>query len=156
MNNRDIDSNGSGRAQREAEIAKMIQSLDEAPALPKPSVKGPLVTETNNTVSAIPASTTPSDTTSNTEEITKKKKKKKKSIVKKMKIPITSRITLPYLSAVSSSDKSSSSTVITTLGLDPSGSRLISGCTDSYVRMYDFGGMDLTGSRWSWYKTRLF
>ena len=145
MNNNDKNGSG-GRAQREAEIARMIQSLDGAPTLPKPSMKGPPITDINNTVSAESASITPSDTTSNAEEITKKKKKKK-SIVKKMKIPITSRITLPYLSALSSSDKSSSSTVITTLGLDPSGSRLISGCTDSYVRMYDFGGMDLTGKQ---------
>ena len=34
--------------------------------------------------------------------------------------------------------------IISSISVDPAGSRLVSGCTDGVLRMYDFGGMDVS------------
>jgi WD40 repeat protein len=110
----------TGRAAREAEIAKMMASLDDNPTYTKfkPTADQSAINANNENI--------PSG----------KKEQKIPSIATQLKLPITSSITL--------STPSQSSSLPTTISLDPAGSRLIVGLSDTTLRMYDFNGMDLS------------
>ena len=116
VEDRDDDINEpvlTGRAAREAEIAKMMASLDEKPAYTKyQSNENEMKQEIEKTAPA---------------------PKPLPSIATELKLPITSNITL---SAQSNSLPSS-------VTFDPSGSRLLIGLSDTTLRLYDFNGMDL-------------
>ncbi len=113
----------TGRAAREAEIAKMMASLDETPTYSKFK---PL----NTTSQAIQ---NPDINPGHSGRITKGGNIP--SIATKLKLPVTSSITL--------STALRSNSLPTTISLDPAGSRLIVGSSDNTLRMYDFNGMDL-------------
>ncbi|GFH43966.1 hypothetical protein CTEN210_00440 [Chaetoceros tenuissimus] len=102
----------TGRAAREAEIAKMMASLDETPTYSKYQGTEP-TSVSNQQVST---------------------KKESPSIATKLKIPVTSNITLP----------AQSNSLPTSIALDHSGSRLYIGSSDTTLRCYDFNGMDLS------------
>jgi WD repeat-containing protein 70 len=108
----------TGRAAREAEIAAMMASLDEKPTYTKYSAQDE---EENELVSTNESSGG-----------------NKSSIVYQFKIPITSHITIPVPNA------SSSASLLTSVCIDPSGSRLLIGSSDNTLRLYDFSGMDMT------------
>jgi WD40 repeat protein len=108
----------TGRAAREAEIAAMMASLDEKPTYSKYDAEPEIEKES---ISA--------------NEIVNEHNS---SIVQQLKIPITSHITIPVPNV------SSSASLLTSVCLDPSGSRLLIGSSDNTLRLYDFSGMDMT------------
>jgi len=64
------------------------------------------------------------------------------SLVSKYKLPISCTISLPRYHKVSSS--SSSSDCITALHIDTTGSRLLTGTSHGYLHLYDFSGMTVS------------
>lgn len=108
----------TGRAAREAEIAAMMASLDEKPTYTKYAAEDEIEKESISTNEASVGQNS--------------------SIVRQLKIPIASHITIPVPNV------SSSVSLLTSVCLDPSGSRLLIGSSDNTLRLYDFGGMDMT------------
>eukprot|EP00557_Chaetoceros_sp_GSL56_P011699 CAMPEP_0176480092 /NCGR_PEP_ID=MMETSP0200_2-20121128/2092_1 /TAXON_ID=947934 /ORGANISM="Chaetoceros sp., Strain GSL56" /LENGTH=759 /DNA_ID=CAMNT_0017876187 /DNA_START=71 /DNA_END=2350 /DNA_ORIENTATION=- len=121
-----IEAGLSGRAAREAEIAKAVASFDEMPTYKKyiPEKDDEKITEGMLVDSNNKAGQIPSDRSNNLY-----------LIASELKLPVTSSI---QLSAHSKS-------LPTTIALDPSGSRLIVGSSDTSLGLYDFNGMDLSG-----------
>ncbi len=110
----------TGRAAREAEIAAMMDSLDETPSYTKYK------------------------SIDHTKDVNLGHDQK--PIIKKKhcddRIPIKESITIPP--PTDSGPGSSHSFLTTTLSLDPSGSRLLVGMSNGNIRLYDFNGMDLS------------
>jgi len=114
-NNTDTDEPVlTGRAAREAEIAKMMASLDEKPTFTKHESDE---REMEKEISPNPVHET----------------KPLPSIATQLKLPITSNITLP----------AQSNSLPSSVTFDPAGSRLLVGSSDTTLRLYDFNGMDL-------------
>ena len=122
----------TGRAAREAEIAAMMDSLDQEPVYTK-FKSGPDSKPKTNTNENINHNVKTSiiSTTSKSNQFDKR-------------IPITQSITIPNINNTSMLPSSSSSSLVTTLSLDPSGSRLLAGMSNGTIRLYDFNGMDLS------------
>uniref|UniRef100_A0A7S3QJ26 FHA domain-containing protein n=1 Tax=Chaetoceros debilis TaxID=122233 RepID=A0A7S3QJ26_9STRA len=134
----------TGRAAREAEIASMMASLDQAPSYTKYNHPDPN-TYTGTHIDTNTNTGTESNTNTNAASIVTKsqgsssqEQKQVSSIAKQLKIPITSQISL------SNPSTSSSPSIPTSVALDPSGSRIIVGSSDTTLRLYDFNGMDLS------------
>lgn len=115
----------TGRAAREAEIAKAVASLDEMPTYTKyiPGQDDEHLSEGKLLNS------------NKQGEIRNDYRKELSLIASELKIPVTSSI---QLSAHSKS-------LPTSIALDPSGSRLMVGSSDTSLGLYDFNGMDLSG-----------
>ncbi len=116
----------TGRAAREAEIAAMMESLDQTPSYTKYKP----VHDNSNTVSVNAAES-------------KKVVQTTENIKKDSRVPVTNSITIPPPANNSGLGKSNSS-LATTLSLDPAGSRLLVGMSNATVQLYDFNGMDLS------------
>ncbi len=109
----------SGRAKREAEIAAMMASLDEAPAYEKYIPADHADNENDDRGGEEPSTESHDDSM---------------QVVQTYKLPITQRLDL-----TSTTDRRY---VITCLGVDPAGSRFCVGGTDTNLRLFDFAGMD--------------
>ena len=113
----------SGRAKHQAEIAAMMSTLDEEPTYSKPapdeatfpSVGNPACEDYQNN-----NNNTPTDAAIYT-------------LAESYHIPISHQIVLE-------SDRTRKN-VPTCLSIDPVGARFLMGCTDTTLRMYDFGGL---------------
>ena len=105
----------TGRAKRQAEIAAMVASLDEAPTY---QVHAP-------TPEPLPRSADPQSD---------KDQAQQKRIIAKYALPVTQTFRI-----ASESDRRNA---VTALAVDPSGSRFAVGSTDNHLRFYDFSGMD--------------
>lgn len=105
----------TGRAAREADIAAMMASLDEEPTYTKYTE----AEQGNHSLSETSATIM-------------------SPLASQHKLPLASHITFPV------PHSSSSSSLITSTNIDPSGSRLIVGSSDNTLRFYDFNGMDLS------------
>lgn len=117
----------TGRAKREAEIAAMMQSLEQTPEYQKYIPPAGDASAQRNSQS--PGHNQPSskqETAEALDQITK--------VAKQHKLPINERMTL--------SQDTERRHVVTCLAMDPSGARFIVGTTDNTLRLYDFGGMD--------------
>jgi WD40 repeat protein len=136
----------SGRERREAEIAAMMATLDENPAYQKYSAPPsqddapedvPIGQHSDaNGGGTAPTSSAPGGQSGGSSV---------GSIGGKLGLPVTK--TAPFASSASavptpSDPKPGGGRALSALSLDPSGSRLVTGCTDTNLRMYDFNGMD--------------
>ena len=137
----------SGRERREAEIKAMMESLDENPAYQKysapPDPEGaneevPIGQKSNaNGGSKAPVSSALNAQTADNNNIG--------SAGAKLGLPVTK--TAPFASSASavptpSDPRPGGGRALSALSLDPAGSRLVTGCTDTNLRLYDFNGMD--------------
>jgi len=130
----------SGRERREAEIAAMMESLDENPAYnkyiaPADDANG----DADNGVRAAAASANPAAANSGNNC------KSTPAISNGHGLPVTR--TAPFASSASavatpSDPRPGGGRSISALSLDPAGSRFVTGCTDTNIRLYDFNGMD--------------
>ena len=111
----------TGREAREAEIAAMTDSLDHMPSYTK------FQTENIGTNASLPDRKEDMEESSNLNNINKR-------------IPIKENIRIPN----PETSNKSKSVLVTTISLDPSGSRLMAGISDGTMRLYDFNGMDLS------------
>lgn len=107
-----------GRAKRQAEIAAMMESLDDQPTYQ-----------------------TYTDSTAPTNDPTDEDQQQFanhaiQTVANQYQLPIAERLNLP-----SETDRRHT---VTCIAMDPAGSRFVVGSTDSRVRFYDFGGMDRT------------
>ena len=109
----------SGRAKRQAEIAAMMDSLEQAPVYQKVATA-----ETYNS----------QESSSMTDENQRELKRLAK-LAKRFKLPITKRL------ALESTASSHRKNAVTCLAIDPAGARFVVGSTDTQLRFYDFGGM---------------
>ncbi|KAL7559517.1 hypothetical protein ACA910_010328 [Epithemia clementina (nom. ined.)] len=125
----------TGRAKREAELAAMMESLDQTPAYqrytPAPEENRSAKVEDGEHVL---------DSTPRPDNHTM-------IVAKKHQIPLAQIFQIPPSCSSSSLPSSTSATAVRTatttcIVLDPSGSRFALGSRDSYVRLYDFSGMD--------------
>jgi WD40 repeat protein len=113
----------TGRAAREAEIAKAVASLDEMPTYTK----------------YIPVQ----DDESQGVLLESYKKGELRHEYSKDLSMIASELKLPVASSIQLSAHSKS--LPTSIALDPSGSRVMVGSSDTSLGFYDFNGMDLSG-----------
>jgi WD40 repeat protein len=111
----------SGRAKRQAEIAAMMASLDQAPEYEK-------FTATNDDHTNENADTK-ADAPSQPSEMDQVLQ-----IASKHKLPVTQILVIQ--------SESTRRSVSTCLAIDPAGSRFVVGSIDMNLRFYDFGGMD--------------
>ena len=134
----------TGRAKREAEIAAMMNSLENFPSyskyVPSAADMAPRSSNNNNNNKSS-SSSKPNDRsqslaatadkgatadTTHMDHITK--------TAKQHRLPILERMTME-----ADTDRRH---MVTCIGLDPSGVRFVVGTTDNTLRLYDFGGMD--------------
>lgn len=127
----------TGRAKREAEIAAMMNSLEQNPSYSKyvlsaeemaPRSKTNKKSNNSGKTSgqSQPSISADSVDTAALDQITK--------TAQQHKLPILERITMET--------DSERRHMVTCIGLDPSGVRFVVGTTDNLLRVYDFGGMD--------------
>lgn len=118
----------TGRAAREAEIAKMMASLEDKPTYTKFKAPGARIDENITNANNLGSTSTRTAIGKVAKEIP--------PVATQLKLPITSNITL--------SASSRSRSLPTTIYLDPAGSRLLVGSSDCTLRLYDFNGMDMS------------
>ena len=117
----------SGREQREAEIAAMMKSLEETPSYTPFRSTSPPPSSSSSSPSA-------DDITKKTSTTTNNDNNNHMNISDNL--PITHATNL----------SSTRTNLITSLAMDPSGSRILTGSLDASLSMYDFGGMDSSHS----------
>jgi hypothetical protein len=108
----------TGRAKREAEIAAMMASLDDTPAY----------------TTYVPEHEVPVQ-----QAQPKQPPTVNDSVVDKYSLPVTERL---EIAPVDDNDKDRPKRMLTCFAVDRAGSRFVTGGTDTYLRMYDFSGMD--------------
>jgi len=113
----------TGRAQRQAEIAAMMASLDEDPTYTK-------FDSTNNTTTAGGLS---SSFTNRPPEVDTTSTKRELRLMDKYKLPLQDSTS--WATNIDSS--------ISAVTMDPSGARFAVGSMDSALRLYDFGGLNI-------------
>jgi len=118
----------TGRERRQAEIAAMMESLDQAPTYKRQDVPvANAAASARNPPSGEESRTTfGGDAMENNDEVGK--------VVDRYKLPISNRFTIP--------SESERKNVTTCIAIDPNGARFVVGSTDMKLRFYDFGGMD--------------
>ena len=137
----------SGRGRREAEIAAMMESLDENPAYqkyiaPADDANG----DADNGVRAAASAPAAADSGNNSKSSTSQPPFTSiPAVANGHGLPVTR--TAPFTSSASavatpSDPRPGGGRSISALSLDPSGSRFVTGCTDTNIRLYDFNGMD--------------
>jgi pSer/pThr/pTyr-binding forkhead associated (FHA) protein len=118
----------SGRAKREAEIAAMMESLEDTPMYEK-YVSADFEEEQESALkSSSPAFNRKAPGGTSIDPTI--------SVSRELQLPVTKSAIVP---AISSSSKPSQ---ITAVALDLSGSRMVIGTTDTNLRFHDFNGMD--------------
>jgi len=118
----------SGRAKREAEIAAMMESLEDTPMYEK-YVSADFEEEQESALkSASPAFNKKKPDLSSIDPTV--------SVSRELQLPVTKSAIVP---AIFSGSKPSQ---ITAVALDLSGSRMVIGTTDTNLRFHDFNGMD--------------
>ena len=119
----------TGRAKREAEIAAMMDSLEQTPTYQKyiPSAE-----EVAAERQAQKAATTKA--TNVTEDAPLELLDSITKAAKENRLPIAERMTF--------TTESERRQMVTCVAMDPSGARFAVGSTDNTLRLYDFGGMD--------------
>jgi WD repeat-containing protein 70 len=115
----------SGRDQRRAEIAAMMASLDEAPSYQKYT---PTLEE------SVPDTPEMMTTLQMDNEVLRQARDE-------YRLPVTETLILPAEAADGRQH------AVTCLAMDPAGSRLVVGSTDTTLRFYDFGGMHAASHR---------
>ena len=124
----------TGRAKREAEIAAMMNSLEQTPSynkyIPQEGHEPKTVRNINSSNGNRPSQASPNVVEDNgqLDQISE--------TAQKYKLPILERMTIEQ------PDTSERRHMVTCLGMDPSGARFVVGTTDNTLRLYDFGGMD--------------
>ena len=112
----------TGRAQREAEIAKMMASLEDAPAYTKYKER-----PTNQ----------PVEDNATIKNVSDKETQRQKKMIEKYKLPVTE---CTEVSSIVEDINDNASTSLATIAMDPTGARFAFGCRDSSLRLYDFAG----------------
>lgn len=139
----------SGRERREAEIAAMMASLDENPAYQKysapPPPRGEDVDADYAPIGQKPAANGGANAGASTTSNSQRGGSTVGNIGGKLGLPVTK--TAPFASSASavptpSDPRPGGGRALSALSLDPAGSRLVTGCTDTSLRLYDFNGMD--------------
>ena len=136
----------SGRERREAEIKAMMESLDENPAYQKYSAP-PAPEDADEEVPIGQKAVTNGRSSARPSSILNVQTKENNigSAGAKLGLPVTK--TAPFASSASavptpSDPRPGGGRALSALSLDPAGSRLVTGCTDTNLRLYDFNGMD--------------
>ena len=134
----------SGRERREAEIKAMMESLDENPAYQKYSAP-PEDAEEEEPIGQKSNANGRSSAHSSAGANAQTKGNDIGSAGAKLGLPVTR--TAPFASSATavptpSDPRSGGGRALSALSLDPAGSRLVTGCTDTNLRLYDFNGMD--------------
>jgi WD repeat-containing protein 70 len=125
----------SGRAQRQAEIAAMMATLEEAPTYYSKEVDDAHhgIDETPTTIRD--SRSAPGDIRHDTAALDANRS----TLALRYKIPISHRWMIE--------SESERKNITTCLSVDPTGSRFMVGCSDRTLRFYDFGGMDRKQTR---------
>lgn len=136
----------SGRERREAEIKAMMESLDENPAYQKYSAPtAPGDAEEEEAIGQKPNTNGGPSAYSSASANVQTKENNIGNASAKLGLPVTK--TAPFASSASaiptpSDPRPGGGRALSALSLDPAGSRLVTGCTDTNIRLYDFNGMD--------------
>lgn len=121
----------SGRAQRQAEIAAMISSLEEAPTYTKQ------VVPTADDLTSAPGSIARKDRRSGAAGTTTTTIP---SVIQKYKLPLTESTTRTNIAG--DEGESAQHHHISSVAMDPTGARFSVGSLDSSLKFFDFGGYD--------------
>ena len=114
----------TGRAKRQAEIAAMMASLEEAPTYEKYTPTVEEIEAQNKSPVAIAGSGTSTSTSSHND-----------ATAKKYKLPLSDCFQIDNAANV------------TCLATEPSGARFLTGSTDTNIRFFDFAGMNAMSPR---------
>lgn len=125
----------SGRAKREAEIQAMMESLDTTPEYQKYRAANEESTDTHTRGIGSGKSAAHSVILGVVEQ-QKSQLSASQSIATQYALPISCN------TSIQQNETDTKSKVLNALSLDPAGSRLATGCSDTHLRLYDFGGMD--------------
>lgn len=131
----------TGRARREAEISAMMASLDDNPSYNKYKIAAE---STDGRPFENEQQTNEETTESKPIEI-RRGDKQQSSSIGKYRLPVTR--TAPFASTASkiatpSDPRPGGGRAVSAISIDPAGSRFVTGCSDTNLRFYDFGGMD--------------